>query len=279
MPSKEIFLHGTGGLGNCMFQVAAAAYYVEMYGYSIKINSESSHFHFGTANHTNRDKRRYIQGAPMSYRNTIFNSNKLEYIKIENTNPMVLHNDYSSTIIEPSDNLTISGYCQNYNLFMPIADKLVNYFNLNDESIIEYIKTKYNISNTKHYIMVGIRACNDFSHMNKISKSSYARALQMIIGDNPESYEILIISDSIEKIPEKFEAPSGVGVKIIDEDDIAQFYAGLLCSSFVLSESTYHYWIALLKYIQDKTTSVYCFLDTDLTNRPLALPEWTRLPY
>jgi hypothetical protein len=55
----------------------------------------------------------------------------------------------------------------------------------------------------------------------------------------------------------------------VNEDDISQIYVGLMCNHFILSDSTYHWWIAFLKWSQDNSVSVYAFNDTDTTNRCL----------
>ena len=68
-------------------------------------------------------------------------------------------------------------------------------------------------------------------------------------------------------------------ITYIDEDDISQLNIGLLCNYFILSESTYHYWVAVIKNYMDKNTKVICFNDTDLTNRNLALDDWIKIDY
>ena len=65
----------------------------------------------------------------------------------------------------------------------------------------------------------------------------------------------------------------------IDEDDITQINTGLLCNNFILSESTYHYWIALLKNSFDINTKVVCFNNTDITNKNLSLDNWIKIDY
>ena len=58
-------------------------------------------------------------------------------------------------------------------------------------------------------------------------------------------------------------------VEIVNETDIDQFYVGLQCNHFIIGESTFHYWIALLKTIKDPKSKVYVFNNTDITNRNL----------
>lgn len=279
---KEIYISGLlgCGLGNTMFQIAAAAYYSEKFGYEIILDENSYYLKFGTSVMNDRDKIKKTNNMPISYKDTIFNNNKLIFKSFNKDSQFVIHNDYTDTIINPENNkLIISGYCQNYLLFNSILDKIPNYFNFNNIKYNEYIINKYNIFDNKINIMIGIRACSDFSHMNKISKNSYNKALNIITNNNNNNFRLIIISDKIEGINDKFNIPNDIEYKIIDEDDITQMYAGLLCSYFILCESTFHYWIALIKYIKDKNTKVYCFNNTDLTNRNLALPDWIKLDY
>ena len=62
---------------------------------------------------------------------------------------------------------------------------------------------------------------------------------------------------------------------------ITQLHAGLACDHFILSESTFHYWIAVLRGVlppRRPAVQVVVFEGMDLANRPLALKGWTRLP-
>jgi hypothetical protein len=54
-------------------------------------------------------------------------------------------------------------------------------------------------------------------------------------------------------------------VTIVDENDIDQVYFGKFCSHFILSASTFHYWVALLS----GSKNVYYFNDTDISSRNL----------
>jgi hypothetical protein len=284
MQNKEIHISGTGGFGNCMFQLAAAIYYAETYNYKIKLDINSEHLHIGTANYTNRDRRRKVNGVVVSYKDTIYSNDKLEFKSLKNikySKIYTFNNDYMLHEPITSDSIIrIQGYCQNYKLFWPIKDSIFSYINLNDTSIIEYIHTKYQIDPTRIYTMVGLRCCSDFGHMIKIKHQSYMNAINHLLeGKDKSKHTLFIITDSVELIHTRFKIPDDLDVKIIDEDDIIQIYAGMVCSNFILSESTYHYWIALLKYIKDPTVNIICFKDTDITNRPLALPDWVQISY
>ena len=74
--------------------------------------------------------------------------------------------------------------------------------------------------------------------------------------------------------------PEGLEVHYIDEYDIVQFNIGLQCDSFILSESTFHWWIAYLKWIKsNRQSKVLVYNDTDFTNRPLTPPGWIKIDY
>ena len=111
---KEIYVSGGNGmgLGNCMFQIATAAYYCEKYNYKMYIDQEfCTCFEYGTSNMFGRQK------SSGNYLNNIFKNIKIKSAKID----IVLFNDYSDNILPEKDlkglkNLSISGYSQNINL-------------------------------------------------------------------------------------------------------------------------------------------------------------------
>jgi hypothetical protein len=74
---KEVIVSGTGGLGNCLFQIATAIYYVEEYNYKLILDDNSSHLRIGTSNYTNRFKTKISNSNLISYKDSIFN--KLTY--------------------------------------------------------------------------------------------------------------------------------------------------------------------------------------------------------
>jgi len=115
--------------------------------------------------------------------------------------------------------------------------------------------------------------------MTKINKDSYKKALNCLIEKDEKNYTLIIISDTKQDYQKMIDFDIQGRVVFIDEDDITQIKAGLLCSNFILSKSTYHYWIALLKNFMDNDTKVVCFKNTDITNRNLALDNWIKIYY
>ena len=279
---KNIIIKGTGGLGNILFQLATAIYYVEKYNYKLILDNDSQTLHIGTSTYMDRNKTRNINGKIISYKDSIFN--KLIYKNCKRNYYQILHNNYSANTIIPKENnpdtIMISGNCQNLNLFYEIKENIINYLNLFEKNSIEYIKNKYKIEDNKKNIMLGLRICQDFKHMNKINKYSYKKALDYLINDDDEqNYNIIIISDTKNNYEQMIDFDIKSRVIFIDEDDITQFNTGLLCEIFILSESTFHYWIALLKNTIDINTKVVCFKDTDITNNNLCLNNWIQINY
>lgn len=195
----------------------------------------------------------------------------------------LIYNNYTNnkiTLNDTNTTLKIDGYNQNYHLFFDIKHKLLSYFNLNDIAIQNDLCNKYNITSNEKNIMLGIRMCDDFKHMTKINKLSYIKALNKFISKDEKNYNLIILSDIKNDWQDKLDISSINGkIIIVDEDDISQIYMGMMCNYFILSESTYHYWIAMFKYSTDPSIKVVVFNDTDLTNRPLALPEWIHIDY
>jgi hypothetical protein len=115
--------------------------------------------------------------------------------------------------------------------------------------------------------------------MNKITVESYKKALYTLVSEDESNYNLIILSDKATDWDKKIDFTIHGRIIVVDEDDITQFYAGLLCNCFILSESTYHYWIALFKNIMDKNTKVIVFNNTDITNKSLSLPDWIKIDY
>ena len=243
------------GLGNCMFQIATAAYYCEKYNYKMYIDQEfCTCFEYGTSNMFGRQK------SSGNYLNNIFKNIKIKTKSAE----LNIFNNFSDNILPEKDlnkgNLSISGYSQNINLFSEIKEKLFNYFYFDDDKSIEYIKQKYIFGDIN--VMVGLRLDTDggFKYSN-LSYNSYKYVMDKIINENKDKNVKFFILSDID--PSDFLINNTHQVTIINENDILQFYMGLECSQFILSESTYHYWIALLSNIKNKS-KVYVFNNTEL---------------
>ena len=186
-------------------------------------------------------------------------------------------NNYSDNKIVPETDLYIKGYCQNVNLFIEFIEKIPKYLNLNDSFFIDYINKKYgDISNS---ICIGIRIGNDFKNMTKLKSESYIKAINYFKDRNENIDNIFILSDVPNINKNGFDIDKHFNYTEVNEKDIIQFYFGLMCKNYILSESTFHLWIAYLGTLESKDKNVICFNNTDITNRNLNLKNWITIDF
>ena len=249
----RVYVEGIGGLGNILFQLGTAIWYAEKYGFQPVLISTETTLH-GTSNKHGRNR------SSVGYDRTIFS--KFEYAALPDTRTTV-HNDYTSDRIIPSTNLKIGGYCQNLDLFKDVMHAIPRYLSF------EHCQKYGDLSNA---ICIGIRVGRDFSHMKRITQKSYVTALDLLSSRGIDTSNVLIIADV-----DSYWTDTKYPVRHVVEDDVTQFSIGMSCKHFILSESTFHLWIAYLGTINDSSKTVVCFNNTDITNRRLALETWTRI--
>jgi hypothetical protein len=320
-----VIVPGISGLGNNLFQVAAAVFYAETYGARIVLDAASPVLRWGTAGYTNRDKtRRSLRGRRLSYFDTLFHSPNLCWItdaavsdgagSVVDTWPgpvTRVNNDYAANRFVPlqgtsnaprlgaanKTTLHLTGFHQHRDLFLPALPRLPFYLNLDAGLYTRaLLRTRYGLYRGQHHaIMLGVRRGADFAHMTKVGVGAYERALRAVFetrASHATPWTLVILADTdvsdmhlgerASAIASDVSAGHTVRTVIVAEDDITQMHAGLVCDYFILSESTFHYWIAVLREVvppRRQGVQVVVFENTDLTNRSLALDGWTRLPY
>ena len=276
----KVYVDGIAGLGNSLFQIATAISYKEKYNLDIFLKSGSYEIQYGTSIMFNRIKlgNDPISNEYITYDKTIFS--KFDYYDTANHSAIELVNDYTSkdycscNIIIPSSDIIIKGYCQNIGLFKDYIHKIPEYLHLNDPVRNNYIKSKY--KNLENSVMIGVRIGDDFKHMKKLTRNSYIKALETLKGIGVNIENLFIISD-VDNAWEIFDLQNIYPATQVVEDDITQIYLGRMCSHFILSESTFHLWIAYLCNTVNK--KVIVFKDTDITNRKLFLDDWIHIDY
>ena len=67
-----VYVGGKGGLGNCLFQIATAIYYVERYKYKIILDKNSKNMTYGTSNKFNRKQGKKKNNMDITYDQTIY---------------------------------------------------------------------------------------------------------------------------------------------------------------------------------------------------------------
>ena len=272
MPRVYITAAPNMGLGNSLFVLCAAIYYCEIYGYTLELVKTDALL-FGTSNMFNKSKCYKIGDKLVPYNKTIFG--KLVFIDKITDEYIEIHNDYTNNITDPQNkNILITGYNQNLDLFRSIMSKIPKYINIDDAIIKTYIFEKY--ENIENATMLGVRIGSDFKHMKKITPKSYLKALKYLRNQGKLTEQIYVIGDM--PTSEYFKENN---FKEVVECDIVQFYFGVMCKNFVLSESTFHLWMAYLgtNFGEKVDKTVICFNDTDITNRQFDLDNWVKLDY
>jgi hypothetical protein len=279
----NVYIRGVGygftltGLGNTLFQIAVAIYYAEKY--NMKIIIERNHITlFGTCNMFDRNKIYYDkQGNYNGYDYTILkNFTFTDNLDLSNT--IDVENFFSNNKIIPENtHINILGFNQNLDLFKEYFHKIPDYLYLKDPSIIEYIHNKY--GDVSGSICLGIRLGKDFENVKMPNAESYKKAIDYYKDKNINVDKIYVISD-VPNIEEcNFPLKKYYDYVEIVENDIVQIYFGLMCQNYVLSQSTFHLWIAYIASIQDKSKQTICFNNTDITNRNLHLDDWICIDY
>jgi GR25 family glycosyltransferase involved in LPS biosynthesis len=269
--SNTVYVSGIGGLGNNLFQLAVAIYYKETNkdkNINIILDGSSELLRHGSGNKFGRKrlKTSYLDSILNKF-NTSSCIPKCDYNLYNDClslNKIDLSNKENSSIL-------ISGYCQNVDLFFSVGEKLLEYFNLDDSDVKNSLLDKYKIDSSAINIMLGIRIGIDggFKY-SKFTKQTYTSVLNTIVStyDDDKVINVYVLSD-IEEYSCMIEASDKYNIIYVDEDDIGQIYVGLMCNYFILSDSTFHWWIAFLKWSKDNSTNVHVCNDTDITNRCL----------
>ena len=267
-----IYVGGTGGLGNCLFQIATAIYYKEKYGGNIYLDSNNRSLFYGTSNVHGRQKNLVVKGKDVTYRDSIFKH--FSYREVSNGCEIV-ENGHTANKIVPRKNILIKGWCQNLDLFQDYLHKMPEYLDLTDATITNHIKTKY--KNIDNGIMIGLRVGNDFRHMTGINRGSYINALEALKSAGVDIGNLFIVSDVDDAWDRHFDLQNEYPATVIIEDDITQVYFGLMCQHYILSESTFHLWIAYLGTIDREDKKVIVFKDSNITRDPLSLNNWMKV--
>lgn len=270
-----VFVKGISGLANNLYQIATALYYVRYYDCALILDKNSIKLAIGSSTYDDRDTRYRRNNVPLTYFDTIFN--RISVGQVPTNLPNITDISY---IPKPGDQFVISGFCQNYKFLTSSFDLLFDYLNLADPIIHEAVKQKYSINPSEVNVMVGLRIGFDYKHMTKVKASSYARALQKLSEFYPPQTKlnIFVIADVKKDWEKMIPTNPQYNIIFVDEDDITQIYVGLECNNFILSESTYHYWIALLAWLRNSTNKVVYFTNTLLSK--IGTPnEWISMNY
>lgn len=221
-----------GGLGNQMFQIAAAV--------SLAIeNNDEAIFNFEACLTPS-------QGNPSSkYSNNIFK-------KIKNSNDIVTHNTY----LEPNhaykkityqNDLLINGYFQSEKYFEQNKEKIVDLFFIDDEDV-SFLKEKYKNIDFNNTVSVHVRRGDYLQCPNLLptcEKEYYENAMKNFPNKN-----FLFVSHDLDWINKNFKGDNIFYCQ--NDNEILDFTVQTICCDNIIANSTFSWWAAYLNKNKNK---------------------------
>lgn len=247
------------GLGNCLFQIVAALYYVEKYGYRLVIDDSSESMNIGTANVFGKTKLAVIDGYYVPYKYTLLSKLHFEHLDIPRN---VVFNNDTGTVVDPKGkDLIVEGFNQNSKLYWECKDGWLKHFNFEHPEFLKRAgKFFTEVDNDENNVLLCFRrGCDYMCVASKIQKEQYDKALNLLFANTGrKNYNYYIISDIMDDyVKEVIERLKGKVYMCIEEDDVTQMYIGMRCTNFIITSSTFHYWIAVFSYLKHFKANVY----------------------
>jgi hypothetical protein len=230
-----ISINLSGGLGNYMFQVAAA--------YSLSIDNNDTLI---------LDEKRSIKvhNDISNYKNNIFRN-----FTFGSPNISSYHNEpffhYKEIPYQP--NLLLSGYFQSEKYFVKNRKKILELFSIDDYSQ-EIINKKYNHINFNDSCSLHIRRGDYLRYPNihpVCSTEYYEKSVNLI-----NSKTILIFSDDLNWCKENLSFKDKDLIFIKNNPDYIDLWLMSLCSENIIANSTFSWWGSWLNKNINKNTIV-----------------------
>ena len=221
-----------GGLGNQMFQIAAAT--------SLAIeNKDEAVFDFNSCFTPS-------QGNPsLKYADNIFKKIKnSKFIEVEHTHK---EKNHSYEKIPYEKNLLINGYFQSEKYFQKNKEKILDLFHI-DHKDISFLYEKHKNIDLKNIVSIHVRR-GDYLNSPDIhpvcKKEYYEKAMQSFPNKN-----FLFVSQDIEWVKNNFK-----GTNIFyseNNNEILDLTLQTICSDNIIANSTFSWWGAYLNKNQNK---------------------------
>lgn len=230
---KETTIALAGGLGNFMFQIAAAYAYAKRYNRSVGFSAQQA--------------RGPHKGA-LEYEKNVLNGVDLWFIpkNCRQIDEHVFH--YTEIPNYPDDNVFLSGYFQSEKYFKDYEDEIRNLFMSYDINMSDDIKQLLSSENTCSIHVRRGDYLNSPNHHPTQSMNYYMKAIKQM----PKDSVFLIFSDDIEwckqnfpNLPEKFKFIEG-------NKDYEDLYLMSHCKNNIICNSTFSWWGAWLNKNKDK---------------------------
>ena len=308
----SIYISGKSGLANNLFRIATAINYKNKYNFdNIILNDDSYFMHYGSSGAKLYDKfdipkkpfgltgdfkrkKQLIKGnKEISYKDSLlknftwgsiqknttiiksisdssYKTNSCININFDDIEDISIYNKNNP---KNKKNILLKGLFQNFNYFDGVRLEFLNRLNLNKEEVLK----KY--PNIENGIMIGLREDIDYKKMlissNQfiLNSKSYELALNKLYKMYPETKKLpLFIISDLDDIWTKMGLNKKYPATVINENDVFQFNAGILCKHFIISCSTFHW---MISYLGEKKDSKILYFDNHIISRQnLVKPHW-----
>ena len=219
-----------GGLGNQMFEIAAAASLAKDNNSLLIVNNNE---------HILPNQGRNVNVYKSNVFSKILFDSKIKFNNYYNKES----SDYSP--IPYQKNLKLNGHFQSFKYFDHNRLYIKNLFL--DKNTIDLLKLKYNIPNDATAIQVRRGDYHKFpDHHPLLTVDYYNKAIEKI-----STSKIYVFSDDINWCKSNFKF--NIPVEYIRDEDYNELYLISLCKNIIISNSSFGWWAA---YLNDRTDSV-----------------------
>jgi hypothetical protein len=249
----------SGGLGNQMFQYAAAlSLATHHHAYPLQIDlTEFQHY----------DLRTYALGC-YNLKNTdlleLENKTRIQRILKRFLPPQNIYREphfhYDENFFNNNNEITLNGYFQSEKYFKEIESEIRSQFTLKQPLSKKSAQEKEKITNTPVSVSLHVRRgdyVNDKKTQNthgNLSDDYYKKAIQKIISQHGTTAEFFIFSDEPDYIEKNFDfCPNKHIVKGNNEAPHEDMHLMSCCNHHIIANSSFSWWGAWLNPDKQKT--------------------------
>lgn len=235
---KYVLVDLTGGLGNQLFQIANGYRLCKLFNAKICIRIDK--FECGQGNHP----KKYFTSLYKNIRES-FSDIKYNCVYKETQWNYYNYNNEINELFKEHDKIIITGYWQSEQYFPNMKNELCELFDLTHPHI-HIPKDVFNtnpelLEINKYSCLLGVRRGDylKYPHIhNPCGMTYYTKAMSNF----PKETKYYIISDDMEWCKKNFIGEQFVFLNI--EDDLSTIYVGMLFPSYIISNSSFHWWMS-----------------------------------